>query len=302
MNYEIPQPKIVIWQGIELYVKRVDPQLVILSTNTPEDQSYPHAVDRITSLNLWAVKKISELPLGQFDRNKPSFACIVIPQATFLGSTGIPENYSWAKICSRSLWREGREDLVVTSSQYADFFDFNTKTPLETLDEKQIDVLREIVHEHLPTMRDHYLRYPSAKCLPISEAMDELIPRYIFGLQAHMPTSTAFLRNIFTADLLTIQDLWTGFSQHSSEPVSKNRAYGSAFLLGLGLISQIEEICEADPKSALSKWMDAIVEAKTPKSAVNLLASIANLDKKEVWQGKTLQLKGQEALTQKNHP
>lgn len=132
--------------------------------------------------------------------------------------------------------------------------------------------------------------------------MDEVVPRHVLRLQDHMPTSTAFLRNISSDDLLTLQDLWTGFSQYGSEPVSQNRAYGSAFLLGLGLIRAIEEIYNVGAEDALNMWMDAIVEAETPESAVNLLASIANLGGNEVWHGKTLQLKGQEVLAQKILP
>jgi len=140
MNYKTPKPEVVTWQGLELNVKRVSRQLAILSVDTREE-SYSHAVDKITELNLWAVERLSRLPLRQFDRQKPCFACAVIPQADFLESTGIPANYSWAQICSRSLWREGREDLVVASSRYADSIDFDPNTRLEELDEERINLL-----------------------------------------------------------------------------------------------------------------------------------------------------------------
>lgn len=302
MSYKILQPEVVIWKGVELNIKQVDSQLAILSINSPEDESYFYAVDRITKLNLWAVDRLSRLTLKQFDIKKPSFACAVIPQTIFLGTTGIPKSYSWAKICSRNLQPKDRENLVVASSQYADSIDFDPKTPLETMDERQIDILREIVHEHLPTMRNHYLQYPSSRSLPISEAMDELVPRYLLGLQDHMPASTTFLINISYDKLLTTQDLWGGFSQHSSEPISQNIDYGSAFLLGLGLIHHIEQAHNVDPESALNMWMNAIVAAETPESTVTNLALTAQVSQKEIWQEKSMQLSGQEILAQKIHP
>lgn len=296
MSYEIPQPEVVTWRGIELNIKYIDQQLAILTVSNSEEDLYDRAVDTITALNLRAVDALVRLPLKQFDRQRPFFACAVIPEADFLEATGILENYRWAKICSRSLWRKDREDLVVVSSQYADSIDFDANAPPEKLREGQIDTIREVIHEHLPTLRDHYLQYPSAKSLPISEAMDELVPRYILGLQRHMPTSTVFLRSIPQTDLLTVHDLWSGFSEHDSRPVSQNKAYGSAFLLGLGLIRQIEELHRVEPEPALSMWMDAIVEAETPESAVNRLASTANVDQDIIWRGSSLQLSGQEIL------
>ena len=297
MSYEIPRSKVITWQGIELNAKHANQQLAILTVSNTEEDSYDSAVNTITALNLRATNTLAKLPLEQFDSKRPSFACAIIPRANFLEATKMPANYSWAKICSRSLWRKGREDLVVVSSQYADFIDFDAKTPLEHLQEGQVDVLREVIHEHLPTLRDYYLPYPSAESLPISEAMDELVPRYILGLQQYMPASTAFLRNIAQTDLLTVNELWSDFSRHDSRPVSQNRAYGSAFLLGLGLIRQIEQEHQVGSKAALSKWMDAIVEAETPEAAVNKLASLARVDENEVWQGISLQLRGKDLLT-----
>jgi hypothetical protein len=297
MSHEIPQPETVIWQDIELNIKRVNQQLAILSVSNSEEDAYSGCVDKITDLNLKAVEMIIGLPLKQFERQPPSFRCAVIPRLRFIQAAGIPSNYSWATICSRCLLHEDREDMVVVSSQYAESIDFDPNTSVEKLEERQVDILREAIHEHLPTLRDHYLQYPSKESLPISEAMDELVPRYILGLQKQMPVSTAFLKIISQTELLTVKELWGGFSNHDSAPIALNKAYGSSFLLGLGLIRQIEIEHNSTPREALDIWMNTIVGAKTPEEAVSCLASVAKVQEYEVWNGRSLQLKGQDYLT-----
>lgn len=296
MSSEILQPEITQWQGIEFAIKHPHTQLAILTVPHPQEEGYANAVDKIIELNLHAVDLLSKLPLKRYEETAPQFACAIIPQDDFLKATGIPSNYAWATICSRSVWRQGREDLVVASSAHAKAIDFDPTTPLAQLQETQVDVLREIVHEHLPTLRDCYLKYPSAQSLPISEAMDELVPRYILGFQAYMPKSKAFLQKLPETDLLTVNDLWRGFSTYSSNPIRTNRAYGSAFLLGLGLIKRIEKAKQANPREALNLWLEAVSQADSPKSAVNSLASLSSSNKEELWNNKTLQLEGQKSL------
>ncbi|MCX7996525.1 MAG: hypothetical protein N2691_02050 [Patescibacteria group bacterium] len=253
---------------------------------------------RIRDFQVWAVEKIFSLRLRQFREKPPSFACAIVLRDKFLEFTKIPASYTWALSCSRGLRRAGREDTVVISSAYANLLDFNPNDPLDKLSEQQVDILRESIHEHLPTLRDHYLPYPSAKLLPISEAMDEIIPRYVLGLQEHMPGSTRFLVAIPDERLLTVRDLWIGFSRIASDPVSRNVAYGSAFLLGLGLIRQIEKLFRVCPESAVSMWLDTMCKAETPVSCVANLASLAEIEESGIWYERSLQRSGQQFLSQ----
>lgn|GEM_PF-2355473 len=260
-----------------------------------QDVLYNDSVRSIAGLNGLAVSLIANLNLSQFQQRQPKFTFVVIPSDDFLRVTKIPENFGWATTCSRGIWRQDREDAVVVSSIH-DCQNLGPSSDIGQLTETQADVLREAVHEHLPTLRDTYLPFSSASALPISEAMDELVPRYILGMQDYMPKSTQFLVDLPEDKLLTIQDLWDGFSRHSSDPIRTNHAYGSAFLFGIALIKKLENNGEFNKSEALSLWLDLMVKAKSPIDVVEKFAKYLDVDTKLLYSDKVFQKEGQELL------
>lgn len=298
MNDREPiNPDTVTWQGLDFITSKPLPNYQLLTAAKGNGNiDYEASVEPINELNSQAIQLIEELELPNYQKKKPTFSLVVVPSTDFMRVTGIPENYSWATVCSRGIWRFGREDAVVSSSDHLKTGEYSSQTPIDQLSESQFNILREGVHEHLPTLRDTYLPYPSHTALPISEAMDETIPRYVMGFQRGMDSSTQFLKRLKNEDILTIDDLWNGFSRYSSDPISTNRAYGSAFLLGRGMMQRFQEKHGINPNEALSIWLDAMVSASDGRNVVDQLAKRLDISPDFLWKEKVLQFEGQELL------
>jgi hypothetical protein len=286
------------WNDVEFVVRTPRHNLhMLIAVNADGDNEYKNSVSPITDLNIKAVSLLEGLKLPQFNTKKPVFSCAIIPSGRFLRTANIPENYKWATICSRGIWQDDREDAVVVSAVHASTIDFDIQAPLSILAERQVDVIREAVHEHLPTLRDTYLPYPSASALPISEAMDEAVPRFILEMQRKMPKSTQFLTDLKDEDILTVEDLWNGFSKYSSSPVSSNRAYGSAFLFGVGLLEKLQGKYGVDKTGALTMWLNSMIEAHDGLDVVTKLSDRVGLGKDALWSSIAVQKEGQELIS-----
>lgn len=287
-NESLSKPDHYTWAGIDFKVEKPEPDFALL---TPDVQN-ANDISPIKHLNHRAVTQIKSLQLPQFSLKRPLYTCVIVPSDRFLEATRIPANFGWATVCSRSVWPNQRENAVVTSTKHAVMGVENTT--ITDLTESQADILREAVHEYLPTLRDTYLPYPSASALPISEAMDEAVPRYVMGLQACMPNSTHFLTELKPDQLLTVSELWDGFSKHSSNPVSTNPAYGSAYLLGVSIESRLQQREGMTPTEALSEWLGLMIKATDSKDVVKKLADRLQVTEDILWNGRQLQIEGQE--------
>lgn len=292
-------PEKITWNGLEFNVTEPTRGFRVLTATLHEkDASYQSAVPSIIDLNQRAVSLIRGLRLSQFRLKQPVFTLVIVPAEQFQQVTRIPDNFSWATVCSRRVWwAEKGEDAVVTSSAHTAVINFDTTLPLHDLSEKQADVIREATHEHLPTLKDTYLRYPSVTELPFSEAMDETVPRLVLGLQTKMPQSTQFLASLDESQILTVEELWNGFSKYSSSPVSYNHAYGSAFLLGAGILMGLRKKYGMTNREALSLWLETMMVALDGREVVTKTANALGRSEKEVWNGKKLQKEGQEVVS-----
>ncbi len=286
------------WQGLKFRVERPLANYRLLSvTDTLGDLKYQQAVGRIDSLNRKAIDLIDKIGLAQFANTHPVFTVVIVPEQYFVCVTGIPINYSeWATVCSRSVWNpHQKEDAVITSSKHSIKMDFPIDDHDE-LSESQLDVFREAIHEHLPTVKDYYFPYDQASVLPLSEAIDETVPYYILDLGRRMPKFTEFRANLRVDDILTVRNLWDGFSGCSSNPVATNKAYGSVLLLGLGINRRLEVKYGLTKSGALSKWIDIMSKASVSRGVVELLAEAIKIDEQALWDSKDIQKEGQDIL------
>jgi len=249
----------------------------------------------IALLSQFAVNLLTRLRLDQYTTSQPHFYSYILPDYEFLSATNIPPNFAeWATVCVRaSKDNKGYEDMVVWSEKH------HKKIPNlggKNLSEDDADVIRESIHENAHLIMDHYSGFPTSESTPFSEALVEYIPRVRFGLQKYMPESTNFLAELPNEKILTARSMWDGLSQHSSDPLSKNFAYASCFLLGVGIINRIMDVCKCDMDAALSKYIAAFKEAEISDLVVNNLAKLINVDQLELWDSKKLLLDGQKWL------
>lgn len=295
---ELPSIETKEWQGINFTVESPFPRYKILKAiETNGDSSYQQAIGRIDDLNRFAISKIESTKLAQLTIKPPIYTVAVIPASRFLQATGIPESFKdWATVCSRTIWKpDKKEDAVVVSSAHAKKINFQP-TNLDLLTEDQLDIVREAIHEHLPTVKDRYFPYAQATALPLSEAMDEAVPYYVLDLGKKMPRFTTFRTQLKEIEILTVSDLWEGFSRYSSNPVANNRAYASALLLGVGLIHRLQDKEGLSKTEALSAWIDAMSKVEDGKSAVAKLADRIGVTEQLLWNEKKIQSDGQEIL------
>ncbi|MBI5449002.1 hypothetical protein HY948_01665 [Candidatus Gottesmanbacteria bacterium] len=295
---ELPHPNTKEWQGINFRVESPLPiYRVLIATNTYGDLNYQSSIKPIDDLNRFAIGQIEALKLPQIIASPPIYTVSIVPETRFLQATGIPENFKdWATVCSRSVWHtDKKEDTVITSSTHAKKINFQPNGTID-LTEEQLDIIREAIHEHLPTMKDKYFPFVQASALPFAEAIDESVPFYNLRLGKKMPRFTKFRTELKNVDILTVEELWNGFSRHSSNPVATNRAYGSALLLGVGLLRRLENIDHLSPNEALSVWIDTMSRAKDGRDTVKQIADRIRIGEQILWSGKVVQKEGQEII------
>lgn len=295
---ELPHPNTQEWQGINFRVESPLPNYRVLTAiDTYGDLNYQSSIKPIDDLNRFAIDQIDTLRLPQIVMAPSTYTVAIVPEPRFLQATGIPENFKdWATVCSRTVWRpDKKEDAVISSSAHARKINFRP-TGANDLTEEQFDIMREAIHEHLPTVKDIYFPFVQASALPLAEAIDEAVPFYNLRLGKRMPRFTKFRTDLKDDDILTVEDLWDGFSRHSSNPVATNRAYGSALLLGIGLLRRFENKYHLSPNEALSAWIDTMSKANDARDTVKQTSDRIGIGEQLLWTGKTLQKEGQEIL------
>ncbi|OGH22669.1 MAG: hypothetical protein A3F31_01370 [Candidatus Levybacteria bacterium RIFCSPHIGHO2_12_FULL_38_12] len=114
-------------------------------------------------------------------------------------------------------------------------------------------------------------------------------------IQQKLPNSTKFLLELQEGQLFSVEDLWDGFSKHSSQPIATNPAYGSVYLLGLSLLKRLE-VGGYSKVEALSEWLDFMVKSENPKAIINKFSERLGLSQDVLWSKLELQCEGQEIL------
>ncbi len=270
------------WKGIEFKVDQVASNLQVL---TPADGGIlQSSVSKAIEISKAAIEKLSEFPDGK----SHNFNAIILPHDKFAELTGMPTEFArWSTVCAGNVFGHKSADTVIFSDKYGLRNVANSKK-----EEFQTDRLRGAIHEFSHTF------VPENGALPISEGIVEAIPRLILGLQKDIPESTKFLSELSKDKILTVEQTWNGFSQHSKEEVSKNTAYASAFLLITGIINHLEEKQNISKEKALGQLIDTM-KTKEGRDIVVNISQKTGLDEKEIWNGKSLQLKGREMLREK---
>lgn len=277
MSEFVDSQKIHSWRDIDFRVEKDGNNLLFLE---PIDNGVVSStnVERTKNLARKSVDLLLSLPLACYQREKPLFSVVFVPPKNFLKVTKIPEGFNWATICSREVWQKDREDAVVVSYNH---------------NGRGVDGFREMIHEFCPTLRDTFSSsFPFNRALPVTEAMDEVVPRYVFDLQKKMGRSTKFLVNLSDNSILTVAELWKGFSLYDTAPVSKNIAYASAFLWGAGLMLKIQKEFDFNPVQALSFWLETMFRAELSSEIIPLLGDEIKIPSEEMSNGKLLQEQG----------
>ncbi len=138
----------------------------------------------------------------------------------------------------------------------------------------------------------------SAIILPFSEAIVETVPFYLLEFGKQMPNFTQFRAGLKESDILTVQDLWDGFSQYSGNPLATNRSYASALLLGVDVIYRLQQKYGVSKTESLSLWLDAMSKAINGRDSVRKTADILGVEKDTLLSSKDLQMEGQKVIGQ----
>lgn len=187
-----------------------------LLTLPNQSKAYYEKARNYYELFSWARSKINSL---KFFTVKPTCNIAVFPEEIFLEKTKIP--FSWGTICVRST--NGRKSDVLCCK-----YSKNSKlTKINQLNAKyQTGLIHELNHLFFSQQLDH-----KSSIGALNEGFCEFIPRILLNLQKEMPNSTQYLTSLNKKDIVTFKDFDKyGPSHFSSETISKNPAYASAFL------------------------------------------------------------------------